>query len=107
MLAQGKDTFSKERHENGVAKAPSGISQQVFELIPQANDEVALQISFAIRFQITNVACQLCTGHQQGQSPAYMPLQSTAYTGSLEGIGTKQDWQRERCGRIFKDKYHP
>ena len=37
---QGKDVFSTHQPENGVAKAPPGITQRLFELIPSASDEV-------------------------------------------------------------------
>ena len=37
---QGKDVFSTHQPENGVAKAPPGITQRLFELIPSASHEV-------------------------------------------------------------------
>ncbi len=41
MHAQGKDFFHKSKPENGVAKAPPGVTQRLFELIPSANDSVS------------------------------------------------------------------
>jgi len=37
MHAQGKDFLHRSKPENGVAKAPPGVTQRLFELIPSAN----------------------------------------------------------------------
>lgn len=43
---QGNDALYNPTRENGVMKAPPGVSQQLLDLLPAANNEVNLLASY-------------------------------------------------------------